>query len=342
MNIDQTIINSGLEQLAQRKHVLDLDDFTVDEINLIIENSASMKEILSRDIKKVPALRGKTIITLFYEPSTRTRVSFEQAGKILSADVINITGGGSSVEKGETLYNTARTIEAMNADLIVIRHPHSGAANFLSRRIGSSIINAGDGTHAHPTQSLVDLFTIKSHTGSIKNLKVVIVGDLLYSRVSRSNLWGLTKMGAHVVLCGPRTLVPIDFQNKLSEQTHHPFSEVEIEDNIEHALKDADVVMTLRLQKERQRAGHLPSLREYSRLFGINEQRLALAKPDVLLMHPGPMNEGIEITSDVAHGTNSVIEEQVTNGVAVRMALLYILSKSRNESSRLENARTDS
>ena len=186
------------------------------------------------------------------------------------------------------------------------------------------------------------LFTIKSHTGSIKNLKVVIVGDLLYSRVSRSNLWGLTKMGAHVVLCGPRTLVPIDFQNKLSEQTHHPFSEVEIEDNIEHALKDADVVMALRLQKERQRAGHLPSLREYSRLFGINEQRLALAKPDVLLMHPGPMNEGIEITSDVAHGTNSVIEEQVTNGVAVRMALLYILSKSRNESSRLENARTDS
>ena len=342
MNIDQTILNSGLEQLAQRKHVLDLDDFTVDEINLIIENSASMKEILSRDIKKVPALRGKTIITLFYEPSTRTRVSFEQAGKILSADVINITGGGSSVEKGATLYNTARTIEAMNADLIVIRHPHSGAANFLSRRIGSSIINAGDGTHAHPTQSLVDLFTIKSHTGSIKNLKVVIVGDLLYSRVSRSNLWGLTKMGAHVVLCGPRTLVPIDFQNKLSEQTHHPFSEVEIEDNIEHALKDADVVMALRLQKERQRAGHLPSLREYSRLFGINEQRLALAKPDVLLMHPGPMKEGIEITSDVAHGTNSVIEEQVTNGVAVRMALLYILSKSRNESSRLENATTDS
>ena len=337
MNIDQPILNSGSEQIARRKHVLDLDDFTVDEINLIIENSASMKEILSRDIKKVPALRGKTIITLFYEPSTRTRVSFEQAGKILSADVINITGGGSSVEKGETLYNTARTIEAMNADLIIIRHPHSGAANFLSKRIGSSIINAGDGTHAHPTQSLVDLFTIKSHTGSIKNLKVVIVGDLLYSRVSRSNLWGLTKMGAHVVLCGPRTLVPIDFQNKLREQVGHPFSKVEVEDNIERALKDADVVMALRLQRERQRAGHLPSLREYSRLFGINERRLALAKPNALLMHPGPMNEGIEITSDVARGVNSVIEEQVTNGVAVRMALLYNLSKSRNELSRLEN-----
>ena len=337
MNIDQPILNSGSEQIARLKHVLDLDDFTVDEINLIIENSASMKEILSRDIKKVPALRGKTIITLFYEPSTRTRVSFEQAGKILSADVINITGGGSSVEKGETLYNTARTIEAMNADLIIIRHPHSGAANFLSKRIGSSIINAGDGTHAHPTQSLVDLFTIKSHTGSIKNLKVVIVGDLLYSRVSRSNLWGLTKMGAHVVLCGPRTLVPIDFQNKLREQVGHPFSKVEVEDNIERALKDADVVMALRLQRERQRAGHLPSLREYSRLFGINEQRLALAKPNALLMHPGPMNEGIEITSDVARGVNSVIEEQVTNGVAVRMALLYNLSKSRNELSRLEN-----
>ncbi|MEE2885660.1 MAG: aspartate carbamoyltransferase catalytic subunit [Chloroflexota bacterium] len=331
------MLNSGSEQIARRKHVLDLDDFTVDEINLIIENSASMKEILSRDIKKVPALRGKTIITLFYEPSTRTRVSFEQAGKILSADVINITGGGSSVEKGETLYNTARTIEAMNSDLIIIRHPHSGAANFLSKRIGSSIINAGDGTHAHPTQSLVDLFTIKSHTGSIKNLKVVIVGDLLYSRVSRSNLWGLTKMGAHVVLCGPRTLVPIDFQNKLREQVGHPFSKVEVEDNIERALKDADVVMALRLQRERQRAGHLPSLREYSRLFGINEQRLALAKPNALLMHPGPMNEGIEITSDVARGVNSVIEEQVTNGVAVRMALLYNLSKSRNDLSRLEN-----
>lgn len=317
--------SSGTRQLAGRRHVLDLDDFTREEIGAVIENARAMKEILQRDIKKVPALRGKTVVTLFYEPSTRTRVSFEQAGKILSADVINVTGGGSSVEKGESLYNTALTIQAMNADLIVIRHPKSGAPHFLASRLDSSIINAGDGAHAHPTQSLVDMFTMESHVGPLDGLKVVIVGDLLYSRVARSNLWGLTKMGAEVVLCGPPTLIPSDFQNGHWKESGHPFSSVRIETNVERALEGADVVMALRLQLERQKAGHLPSLREYSRMYGINSKRLQLAKPNVLVMHPGPMNEGVEIDSEVAHGARSVIEEQVTNGVAVRMALLYSL-----------------
>ena len=308
---------------ARRRHVLDLDDFTRDEIAAIIDNTHAMKEVLHRDIKKVPALRGKTVVTMFYEPSTRTRVSFEQAGKILSADVINVTGGGSSVEKGESLYNTALTIQAMNADVIVVRHPQSGAPHFLASRLDSSIINAGDGTHAHPTQALLDLFTIQSHMGSLEGLRVVIVGDLLYSRVARSNLWGLVKMGAQVVLCGPPTLIPMDFRNGHRDNQDHPLSGVQIETSVEQALDGADVVMALRLQLERQKAGHLPSLREYSRMYGINADRLKLAKSNVLVMHPGPMNEGVEIDSDVAHGARSVIEEQVTNGVALRMALLH-------------------
>ena len=311
---------------ARRRHVLDLDDFTPDEIAAIIDNTRAMKEVLHRDIKKVPALRGKTVVTMFYEPSTRTRVSFEQAGKILSADVINVTGGGSSVEKGESLYNTALTIQAMNADVIVVRHPQSGAPHFLASRLDSSIINAGDGTHAHPTQALLDLFTIQSHMGSLEGLKVVIVGDLLYSRVARSNVWGLVKMGAQVVLCGPPTLIPMDFRNGHRDNQDHPLSGVQIETSVERALDGADVVMALRLQLERQKAGHLPSLREYSRMYGINADRLKLAKPNVLVMHPGPMNEGVEIDSDVAHGARSVIEEQVTNGVALRMALLHGLA----------------
>ena len=286
-----------------------------------------MREVLQRDIKKVPTLRGKTVITLFYEASTRTRVSFEQAGKILSADVINVSGGGSSVEKGESLYNTALTLQAMNADIIVVRHPHSGAPHFLSRFLNASVINAGDGMHAHPTQALLDLFTIKSHFGKVKGLKVVIVGDLLYSRVARSNLWGLTRMGANVTLCAPPTLIPTDFLGGIgsngSYESEHPFSGVRIETNVERALEDADVVMALRLQTERQLAGHLPTLREYSRMYGITPRRMEFAKPNALVMHPGPMNEGIEIDPEVAHGAQAVIEEQVTNGVAVRMALLY-------------------
>ena len=306
-----------------RRHVLDLDDFTVQEIEEVFQNADAMREVMNRDIKKVPTLRGKTIITLFTEASTRTRVSFEQAGKILSADVINVSGSGSSVEKGESLYNTALTLQAMNADIIVIRHSHSGAPHFLARNLDACVINAGDGTHAHPTQTLLDMYTMRGHFGRVKGLKVVIVGDLLYSRVARSNLWGLTKMGAEVTLCAPPTLIPQDMLNGLSDDGGHPFSSVKIEGNVEKALDGADVVYALRLQLERQRAGHLPSLREYSRTHGINTERLKLVNPDALVMHPGPMNEGVEIDPDVAHGARSVIEEQVTNGVAIRMALLY-------------------
>ena len=317
------------ERPEGRRHILDLDDFSPAEILGVMQNTDVMKEVLHRDIKKVPTLRGKTVITLFYEASTRTRVSFEQAGKILSADVINVAGDGSSVEKGESLHNTALTLQAMNADIIVIRHPHSGAPHFLARNLDSCVINAGDGQHAHPTQALLDLYTIQRHRGKIDGLKVVIVGDILYSRVARSNLWGLTKMGAQVVLCAPPTLIPPDFLNSSRQVEGHPFASVQIETNVERALEGADVVMALRLQLERQRAGSLPTLREYSRMYGITPKRLELAKPEVLVMHPGPMNEGIEIDPEVAHGARSVIEEQVTNGVAIRMALLYTVLTPR-------------
>ncbi len=316
---------SYLERASRtgRRHVLDLDDFSVAEIEEVFQNADAMREVMNRDIKKVPTLRGKTVITLFTEASTRTRVSFEQAGKILSADVINVSGSGSSVEKGESLYNTALTLQAMNADIIVIRHSHSGAPHFLARNLDACVINAGDGTHAHPTQTLLDMYTMRERFGRVEGLKVVIVGDILYSRVARSNLWGLTRMGAEVTLCAPPTLIPQDMLNGFSDAPDHPFASVKIERDVEKALEDADVVYALRLQLERQRAGHLPSLREYSRTYGINAERLELAKPGALIMHPGPMNEGVEIDPEVAHGTRSVIEEQVTNGVAIRMALLY-------------------
>ena len=309
-----------------RRHILDLDDFSREDIEAVLQNADAMNEVLHRDIKKAPALRGKSVITLFFEASTRTRVSFEQAGKILSADVINVTERASSSEKGESLYNTALTVQAMNADVIVVRHPHSGAPHFLARHLDSCVINAGDGTHAHPTQALLDIYTMRSHLGRLDGRRVVIVGDILYSRVARSNLWGLTRMGASVVLCAPPTLIPLDFVNGYREVEGHPFASVQVETSVERALEGADVVMVLRLQLERQRAGHLPTLREYSRTFGITPKRLERAKPDVLVMHPGPMNEGVEIDSEVAHGVQSVIEEQVTNGVAVRMACLYGVS----------------
>ena len=314
------------------RHILDLDSFSRGDIELVLKNATAMEEVLKRGIKKVPILRGKTIVTLFYESSTRTRASFEQAGKILSADVINVSSSTSSASKGESLYNTALTLQAMKADIIVIRHPDSGAPNFLARHLGSSVINAGDGMHAHPTQGLLDLFTITKTLGSVDGKKVVIVGDVLYSRVARSNIWGLTKMGARVVLCGPRTLIPNDFLNGHRTQEGHPFGGVEIETNLEKAIKNADVVMALRLQLERQHAGHLPSIREYSQQYGINQAKLSLANKDVILMHPGPMNEGIEIESDVAHGQYSMIEEQVTNGVAIRMALLHSLASDSSNS----------
>ncbi len=315
-----------------RRHVLDLDDFTRKEIEEVLDNAEAMSEVLNRDIKKVPTLRGKTVLTLFVEASTRTRVSFEQAGKILSADVINLSGNGTSMEKGESLYNTALTLQAMKADVIVIRHPHAGAPYLLARHLDAAVVNAGDGAHAHPTQALLDLYTIRRRFGRIEGLKVVIVGDINYSRVARSNMWGLTKMGAEVVLCAPPTLLPVDLTSHPLLSEDHPFASITVETDLERALDGADVVMTLRLQRERQQAGHLPSLREYSQRYGINTRRLESARPGALVMHPGPMNEGVEIDPEVAHGVSSLIEEQVTNGVSVRMAVLTALAVPRRRS----------
>ena len=315
--------------LIELKNMLDIDSLTKDEIETVLDHAVSMEEVLNRDIKKVPSLRGKTIVTLFYEASTRTRVSFEQAGKILSADVININNKTSSTSKGESLYNTALTIQAIGADVVILRHPHSGAPYFMAKHVKTGVINAGDGTHAHPTQALLDLYTIKKKIGSIEGKKVTLVGDILYSRVARSHMWGLSKLGAEITICGPKTLIPNDFIKGLQNIKGHPFNKIEITSNINHALKNADIVMALRLQLERQQSGHLPSLREYSREFGITEKRLEKSNPGVIVMHPGPINEGIEIEYAVAHGTNSIIEEQVTSGVALRMALLNIIcSKS--------------
>ena len=312
-------------RLPVRRHCLDLDDYSRHEIETVLQNTAVMKDVLRREIRKVPTLRGKSIVTLFYEPSTRTRVSFEHAGKILSADVINVSSGGSSAEKGESLYNAALTLQSMEADIIIVRHPDSGAPNFLARHLNASIINAGDGSHAHPTQALVDLYTMTSHADQIEGLRVAIIGDIQHSRVARSNLWGLTKMGASVVLCAPPTLMPIDFLDGDHSRSNNLFKSIEIESSVDRAVDGADVVMALRLQKERQDAGNLPSLREYSRLYGLTPKLLEKANPNVIVMHPGPMNEGVEIDPAVAHGPLSVIEEQVTNGVAVRMAILYSL-----------------
>ena len=313
---------------APRKHVLDLDDFSQEEISIVLESARSMKEVLGRDIKKVPALRGKVVVTLFYEASTRTRVSFEEAGKVLSADVINISASGSSTEKGESLLNTGLTIQAMGVDTIVIRHPHSGAPHLLAQHLDKvSIINAGDGLHAHPTQALLDLYTVQDKLGSLEGMKVVIVGDVLHSRVARSDIWGFAKMGAKVVLSGPATLMPTDLMRTSGDLARSSFASlVEVDTDLDRAIEGADVVMALRLQQERQQTGYLPSLREYIRRWQVNEDRLEKAKPGVMVMHPGPMNEGIEIGNSIAHGGNSVIENQVTNGVAVRMALLYQLT----------------
>ena len=311
-----------------RKHVLDLDDFSQEEIAAVLESARSMKEVQGRDIKKVPALRGKVVVTLFYEASTRTRISFEEAGKVLSADVINMSASGSSAEKGESLLNTGLTIQAMGVDTIVIRHPHSGAPHLLAQHLDKvSIINAGDGLHAHPTQALLDLYTVQDKLGSLEGLKVVIVGDVLHSRVARSDIWGFAKMGAKVVLSGPATLMPPDLMRTSGNLARSPFASlVEVDTDLDRAIEGADVVMALRLQQERQHAGYLPSLREYIRRWQVTDDRLEKAKPGVMVMHPGPMNEGIEISNSIAHGGNSVIEDQVTNGVAVRMALLYQLT----------------
>lgn len=325
---------NSMEQAADNghmKHLLDIDSLSREQITTLIDSSEGMLEVLGRDVKKTPALRGKTIVTVFYENSTRTRISFEEAGKILGADVINVSVSASSVSKGESLYNTALTLQAMQVDALVIRHPHSGAPHFVARHVSAPVVNAGDGLHAHPTQALLDLFTLQRKLGSLEGKKVTIVGDVLYSRVARSDILGLVKMGAKVVLCGPPTLMPTGWIPGASA-SEIGVENVQVVANINEALADADAVMTLRIQRERQDAGHLPDLREYSNMYGINRKRLALAKADAPLLHPGPMNEGVEISSDVAHGAQSVVEEQVRNGVAVRMAVLYaICSRGREQ-----------
>jgi aspartate carbamoyltransferase catalytic subunit len=310
---------------APREHLLDLDDLSVAESTELLDSAEGMLEITGRDIRKTPALRGKTIITMFFENSTRTRVSFEQAGKILGADVINVSASASSVSKGESLLNTVKTLQAMPIDALVIRHPHSGAPYFVSNHTDASVINAGDGMHAHPTQSLLDLFTVRNHVGDITGKKITIVGDVLYSRVARSDILAFQKMGAEVTVSCPNTLLPDEWKlgSTLGDETG--FGGLKLARNVGEAVEGADVVMALRIQQERQDAGHLPSLREYSDRWGINSKRLALANEGALLMHPGPMNEGVEISSEVAHGAQSVVEEQVRNGVAVRMAVLYKL-----------------
>ena len=307
----------------QHRHILDLDDFTRDEILLVFEITDAMKEILTREVKKVPTLRGKTIVNLFYEPSTRTRASFEIAAKNLSADTISIDAAKSSVAKGESLVDSLLTLQALGADLVVMRHSQSGAPYLAARNIDINVINAGDGQHAHPSQSLLDLYTIRKYRGTFEGLKIAIVGDILHSRVAHSNIWGMTTMGADVVLCAPQTLFSRYFNSFVS---NCDIKNIHTEPCIERAVEDADIVMPLRLQVERQQSGLLPTIREYIRLYQLDKKRLSLAKPDALVMHPGPMNEGIEISSDVAHGSQSVIEEQVTNGIAIRMALFYLIA----------------
>jgi len=306
---------------ALGKDLLGLEPLTPEQIQLILDTAEPFKEISERAIKKVPALRGQTIVNLFFEASTRTRISFEFAEKRLSADTVNVASSGSSVQKGETLVDTARNLEAMRIDMVVIRHGASGAARFLADRIESNVINAGDGTHEHPTQGLLDLLTLRDHFGTLSGRRICVVGDVLHSRVARSNIWGLKKMGAEVAVCGPRSLLPW----AIGEFGVRVFSRVE------EAIEWAEALNILRLQLERMTAGYIPSLREYNRVFGVTRERLARAPRAVLILHPGPMNRGVEIDSDVADGPHSVILNQVTNGVAIRMAVLYLLAGGRPE-----------
>ncbi len=303
------------------KDLLGLEPLTPEQIRLILDTAEPFKEVSERAIKKVPTLRGKTIVNLFYEASTRTRISFEFAEKRLSADTVNVGAQGSSVEKGENLVDTARNLEAMRIDMVVIRHPSSGAASFLAERIRSNVINAGDGKHEHPTQGLLDLLTIRDKLGRIEGVKVCICGDILNSRVARSNIWGLLKLGAQVAVCGPGSLLPRGIQDL----------GVCVFRRIEEAIEWADVLNVLRLQLERMHAGYIPSLREYYRVFGVTVERLERARKPLLILHPGPMNRGVEIDSRVADGPHSVILHQVTNGIAVRMAVLYLLAGGRPE-----------
>lgn len=299
-----------------KKHLLDIESLSIEEIITVLDTARAFKAVGERAIKKVPALRGKTVVNLFVEPSTRTRISFELAEQRLSADIINFSAEASSFKKGETLKDTALNLQALNADFIVIRHSASGAPHFLSRVLGAKVINAGDGAHEHPTQALLDVFTIRERKGTFEGLNVTILGDILYSRVARSNIWALTKLGAHVTLCGPSTLVPKTFEQMGCRVTY----------NVDEALRSADIIHLLRIQHERQRKTMFPGINEYTQLFGLNKARLAKTKPEALIMHPGPVNRGVEIDSEIADCGRSLILEQVTNGLAVRMAVLFLLN----------------
>jgi len=305
----------------KHKHLLGLADLSRQDIELILETAKSFKEVSNRDIKKVPALRGKTVVTLFFEPSTRTRISFELAAKRLSADTLNIAASVSSTSKGETLLDTARNIEAMSIDAMVVRHSSSGSVSLLAEGLKCSVVNAGDGCREHPTQALLDMFTLQEKFGRIEGLKVGIIGDILHSRVARSNIWGLTKLGAKVTVCGPATLMPRGIESL----------GVDVCYDLKKVLKQSDAVIALRLQKERQQDKFLPSMREYSRLFGINQAKLNEGSDHLIVMHPGPTNRGVELSADVADGKQSVILDQVTNGVAVRMAVLYLVLGTKTE-----------
>ncbi|MFA6308417.1 MAG: aspartate carbamoyltransferase catalytic subunit [Clostridia bacterium] len=302
------------------KDLLGLRDLSAEEIEYILETAKTMKYILMTKNKKAPHLQGKSVITLFYENSTRTRLSFELAAKYLSANAANISANGSSIAKGETLIDTGKTIDMMGSDIIILRHPMSGAPKLLAENVSASVINAGDGMNEHPTQALLDIFTIVEKKGSMKGLKIAIIGDIFHSRVARSNIWGMLKLGAEVCVAGPSTLMPPYLENM----------GVKVFNSVQEALIDADVVMGLRIQLERQKKGLFPSIREYSKLFGLDEKRLLLAKADAIVLHPGPVNRGIEISTEVIDGNKSLINEQVTNGVAIRMALLYLLTRRDN------------
>ena len=306
----------------KRKDLLDLQSLSKEEIQLILETARPFKKLFTQSIKRVPTLRGKTVALLFYEPSTRTRVSFEIASKRLSADTVDLAVGTSSVQKGESLIDTGKTLEAMKVDFVVIRHQETGAAETLAKTLKIHIVNAGDGTHEHPTQGLLDLYTLTEKRGNLHGMNVVILGDITHSRVARSNVWGLTKMGAKVTLCGPASLMPKDFAKAFGKSVH-------IEYDLHKAVRSADAINVLRIQKERMMDGLIPSFPSYTEQYGLTSKILKMAKKDCLVLHPGPMNRGIEIASEVADGSRSVILEQVTNGIAVRMAVLYLLAGSK-------------
>lgn len=305
-----------MEPVWRRKDLLCLYDLTPEEITFILDTAEEFKKVSERNVKKVPALRGKTVVNFFVEPSTRTRVSFELAENRLSADIVNMQADVSSLKKGETLLDTVRNIEALQVDLLVMRHSAPGAQDFIARNVSCGVINAGDGAHSHPTQALLDIFTIREKKGRIKGLKVTIVGDILHSRVARGNLWGLLKLGAEVTFCGPSTLVPREFESVGVRVCH----------DLKSGLENADVVNLLRIQHERQTAGFFPSTGEYAKFFGLNSETVKYLKPDALIMHPGPINRDVELTSELADGPRSVILEQVTNGLAVRMAVLFLVA----------------